>query len=108
MTGVGVTATATVTTPDAERYAKQLLSHLSRKSQVRSDDRGDALQLAGGECLLLPGVDALRLDASAPTPDALETIQRVVGSHLERFGQRNELTVTWLSTSHPDTDLETE
>lgn len=98
MTGMGVTSTATVTTPDAARYAKQLLSHLARKAQVRHDDRGDALQLAGGECLLLPGIDALSLVASAPTPAALETIEHIIGSHLERFGQRNELTVTWVST----------
>ena len=68
----------------------------------------DAARDAGGECVLAPGVDALRLDASAPTPDVLETDERVIGSYLERFGQRNELTVTWLSTSRPATDLETE
>ena len=97
MTGQALTSTATVPTPDAARYAKQLLSHLGRKAEVRHDDRGDTLLFAGGECVLLPGVDALRLDASAPTPEALATIQGVVGSHLERFGQRNELTVTWSS-----------
>jgi hypothetical protein len=28
-------------------------------------------------------------------PDELDVVTRVVGSHLERFGQRNELTVDW-------------
>jgi hypothetical protein len=35
---------------------------------------------------------------AAPTalePDELDVVTRVVGSHLERFGQRNELTVDW-------------
>jgi len=95
MTDATLTAIATVATPDAARYAKQLLSHLGRKAEVRQDERGDSLLLAGGECRLEPQADALRLVATAPTVDALETVQRVVGSHLERFGQRNELVVTW-------------
>ena len=36
---------------------------------------------------------------SAPDPETLAQVQHVLGSHLERFGQRNELTVTW---SEPD------
>jgi hypothetical protein len=28
-------------------------------------------------------------------------VQHVLGSHLERFGQRNELTVTWHTDADP-------
>ena len=90
-----LSSTADVATPDAARYAKQLLSHLGRKADVRSGDGGDSLLFAGGSCLLQPQEEALHLVATAPTEEALTTIESVVGSHLERFGQRNELTVTW-------------
>ena len=33
--------------------------------------------------------------ASAPDEDGLERVMRVIGSHLERFGRRDELSVTW-------------
>lgn len=90
-----LTATATVATEAAERYAKQLASHLGRKSEVREEADGVRLVLGGGSCLLAPGATALVLGAEAPTVEALDTVTRVVGSHLERFGARNELVVTW-------------
>jgi len=33
--------------------------------------------------------------ASAESTEALEQVKDVVGRHLERFGQRNELHVSW-------------
>ena len=35
------------------------------------------------------------LVAEAPDAETLGRVQHVLGSHLERFGQRNELTVSW-------------
>jgi uncharacterized protein len=32
---------------------------------------------------------------TAPDASTLTAIENVVGSHLERFGRRNELTVVW-------------
>jgi hypothetical protein len=31
----------------------------------------------------------------AATPDDLERVEHVIGSHLERFGRRQELSVAW-------------
>jgi hypothetical protein len=90
-----LTAVAVVKTPTPERYAKQLASHLGRRSEVIEQQSGTLLRLAGGECLLRPQTDALELLASAPTSEDLERVMQVVGSHLERFGQRNELQVSW-------------
>ncbi len=39
--------------------------------------------------------DVLTLLAEAPDAESLEGVQHVLGSHLERIGQRNELAVTW-------------
>jgi hypothetical protein len=102
-----VTATASVPTPTPERYAKQLAAHLGRRLEVREEPEGLRLIFGGGDgdtssdssgdCLLRSHEAALELSASAAGPADLERITQVVGSHLERFGQRNELVVVWHS-----------
>jgi len=89
------TASAVVKTPTPQRYAKQLASHLGRRSEVVEEAEGTRLRLAGGECLLRPQGETLELLASAPSAEELDRVTEIVGSHLERFGQRNELHVQW-------------
>jgi hypothetical protein len=92
-----VTATASVPTSTPERYAKQLAAHLGRKLEVREEVDGLRLVFAdgSGDCLLRSQNAVLELHAGATGPAELDRITQVVGSHLERFGQRNELTVVW-------------
>jgi uncharacterized protein len=91
-----VTATASVATATPERYAKQLASHLGRRCEIREEAGGIRIVLAEtGDCLLTSREGALDLAASAVGPDELDRVTHVVGSHLERFGQRNELAVDW-------------
>jgi uncharacterized protein len=90
-----LTATASVATAAPERYAKQLASHLGRRSEIREEPDGIRIVLAVGDCLVRPVDGTLDLTATAPGSDELDVVTRVVGSHLERFGQRNELTVDW-------------
>ncbi|MEU4562223.1 DUF2218 domain-containing protein [Actinoplanes sp. NPDC023936] len=129
------TATASVATTAAPRYAKQLASHLGRRSEIRylghsenehasqtghasenehagqtghasenehagqtgneNDNSDIAIVLTVGECRLHSTPESLELTATANSEDDLHTVTRVIGSHLERFGQRNELTVDW-------------
>lgn len=89
---------AHVTTDAAPRYAKQLASHLGRRCEVEDlADGGYRLTLPGGlgEGLLTPEPGHLVMHATAADPEALDRVKDVLGSHLERFGQRRELTVTW-------------
>jgi hypothetical protein len=37
----------------------------------------------------------LHLTAFAQTPAGLSRVEQVIGSHLERFGRRDELVVRW-------------
>ena len=91
-----LTATATVPTATPERYAKQLASHLGRRCEIREEPEGIRILLADtGNCLLVSRDDALDLSATAQGPEELDRVMHVVGSHLERFGQRNELEVSW-------------
>ncbi len=92
-----LTAAATVVTATADRYAKQLASHLGRRCEVREESGGTRILLpdGGGDCLLVAAAGALELHAHAATQDDLGRVMDVVGSHLERFGQRDELQVHW-------------
>ena len=89
------TATASVATEAPARYAKQLASHLGRRCEVREEPGGIRIVLGDGDCLLTTGDATLELVAVATGPDELDRVTQVVGSHLERFGQRNELRVDW-------------
>lgn len=90
-----VTATASVATATPERYAKQLAAHLGRRCEVSEDVDGTRLVFADGDCLLRPAEGTLDLHVSATGPAELDRLTSVVGAHLERFGQRQELRVTW-------------
>lgn len=102
MTGSTIHSTATahlaramVATEAAPRYAKQLASHFGHKAEIRAETEGPRIVLSVGSCLLVVGEAALELRAAAETAEGLERVQKVIGSHLERFGQRDELTVNW-------------
>jgi uncharacterized protein len=88
-------ATAQVATDAAPRYAKQLAAHLGRRLEVRDEDRGTRLVFANGSCLMVASDAALELLVEAEDAPGLENVKDVVARHLERFGQRNELTVDW-------------
>ncbi len=92
------TATAAVATAAPGRYAKQLASHFGRRCQIREEADGVRIVFADGECLVRPREDTLDLQVSAPSRPEADRLAQVVGSHLERFGQRNELQVSWQTT----------
>lgn len=87
---------ARVATDAAPRYAKQVASHFGRKIPVEETaDGGQRLAFDSTDVVLSPADDHLLIEVTAPDAPTLTTIQGVIGSHLERFGRRNELTVTW-------------
>ncbi len=90
-----LTARADVLTDTPERYAKQLVSHLGRRTEFTTDGPTSTASIAGGTGVIQVGDGVLTLLAEAPDAEALAVVQDVLGRHLERFGQRNELTVVW-------------
>jgi|SRR3954469_8452142 hypothetical protein len=87
---------ASVATEKPAPYMKQLCKHFGHKVDVTFDDQQGTIEFAMGRCDLdatQPGV--LRLDVEAPDAEGLERTQQVIGSHLERFGRRDELSVSW-------------
>ena len=62
---------------------------------MRDEPDGTRVVLGTSSCLIVVGDGVLELRAEAESADDLARVTEVVGSHLERFGQRNELVVTW-------------
>jgi uncharacterized protein len=90
-----LTARVDVPTEVPERYAKQLVSHLGRKVEFTIDGPTSTAAIAGGTGVVVVGDGVLTLLAEAPDAETLDRVRDVLGRHLERFGQRNELTVVW-------------
>ena len=90
-----LTATAVVSTEAPARYVKQLASHLGRRAEIREEADGTRIVLGDSSCLLQSRPSSLEMSATADSAEALERVMDVVGRHLERFGQRNELHVDW-------------
>ena len=91
-------STAVVTTDAPERYAKQLLAHLGRKNTVETIAgvrQGGRLVFTYGTATIRPEDYRLVLEAAAEDPDSLAHVEDVLARHLERFGAKRELVVTW-------------
>ncbi|MQA03251.1 MAG: DUF2218 domain-containing protein [Streptosporangiales bacterium] len=86
---------AAVRTDAPARYAKQLASHMSRRIDATWDGSAGALPFPFGHCALRAEEGELILEAEAPDEAELSRVEEVVGSHLERFGRKNELVVSW-------------
>lgn len=94
------TATALVLTDRPERYAKQLVSHMSRRCETTWDDDSRSGTILIGEDKALtevrPRRDGLELTLHAEG-DALERYEHVIGIHLARFGAKDGLVVSWVN-----------
>ena len=91
-----LTSRADVATDAPARYAKQLKSHLGRKVTFTEDaDGGSTMVVGDARGRIIAGDGVLTLHAEAPDEETLARIEHALGSHLERFGTRAELAVTW-------------
>ena len=90
-----LTARADVLTEAPARYAKQLVSHLGQRVEFTTEGGTSTASIGEATGSIVVGDGVLTLLAEAPDAESLARVQHVLGSHLERFGQRNELTVTW-------------
>jgi hypothetical protein len=109
---------AKIGTDRSGRFLKQLRDHATAMSNndsghrpPHSENHPDAgrpeLQVEAGEnrvvlsfgplgrCIATADRDALNIRIEAGTADDLERIQQIISRDLQRFGQRDGLTVTW-------------
>lgn len=94
-----VRARADVVTDKPARYAKQLSSHLGRRCSITEESGGVRITLpsesGAGSCLLASRGSVLELHAEAADDETMSSVHDVIGRHLERFGERDGLTVSW-------------
>ncbi len=64
-------------------------------AEIREEEQGTRLVLAGGDCLLRPHDRVLDLHSGVAGPAELAGVTGVVALHLERFGRRGDLRVDW-------------
>lgn len=94
---------ALVETPRAPRYLAQLCKHFAHEAEARpgrvcveyDDENGFADFGWVGICTMHAQPQGLQLRAAANDPIRLQLVQRVMASHLERFGRRDRLLVRW-------------
>ncbi|MEV4411205.1 DUF2218 domain-containing protein [Catellatospora sp. NPDC049609] len=78
-------------TTRAARYLKQVLSHFSHKIDVElAEDRGTAA-FGAGRAELTATADALVVRIEAEDAEKAATVERVIVSHAERFGEKDGL-----------------
>ena len=93
---MSLTATSRVATERGERYRKQLASHFGNRVEVVESADGTVLKWgSGGTTTLTVEPDALVMRAEATDAEGLERVKDVTGRHLERFGEKDNLVVTW-------------
>ena len=90
-----ITSRAEITTDTPGRYAKQLVAHLGRKLEFTIDDATSTAAIGAATGQIVVGDGVLTLIASGTDAEAVARAEHVLGSHLEKFGQRNEITVTF-------------
>lgn len=90
------TVTGTMPTDRPERYAKQLVSHWSKRGPVTAEDGATVQRWETGQVLrLTPQDGALEVEITVAEGDDAARFAQIVKEHLERFGQHDELDVVW-------------
>lgn len=90
-----ITSRGDVPTSAPGRYAKQLLTHLGRKLEFTTDGVISTAAIGAATAQIVVGDGVLSLIATSTDEKAVARAEHVLGNHLERFGQRSELTVAW-------------
>ncbi len=87
---------ATVTTHRAQRYGKQLASHMARRITTSWDEDSGVLVFPDKPVTvhLQATAEALIMNMEAPADDVAH-FEEVVGIHLARFGAGDSLRVSW-------------
>jgi len=92
---MSISSTARVVTDRGERYRKQLASHFGNRIEVTESTAGTVLEWGFGTTTLTVEPGALVMVAAADNEEMLDRVKDVTGRHLERFGEKDGLVVTW-------------
>lgn len=90
-----IRSTAEVSTDKPVPYMRQLCKHFGHKVDASFGEDSGYIQFEYGRCELQAAEATLHLEVSAADAESRERMQHVIGSHLERFGRRDGLSVAW-------------
>lgn len=90
-----ISSHAEVATDKPVAYMRQLCKHFGHKVDASFGEDSGYIQFEFGRCDLQSNIQTLTLDVSAADAESHERMERVIGSHLERFGRRDNLSVAW-------------
>jgi hypothetical protein len=86
---------ADVATEKPVPYMRQLCKHFGHKVEASFGEDSGYIKFDFGRCELHADGSKLTLEVSAADQESHERMERVIGSHLERFGRRDGLSVAW-------------
>jgi len=86
---------ARIPTKAALRYLGQLCKHFGHKVPASLEGDHGWIAFDFGRCHLAASDDELSLHNQATTPEALQRLENVIASHLERFAFRETLAIAW-------------
>jgi len=89
-----VTPTARVMTECGERYREQLASHFGNRIEVTRTP-GSTVLARGSGGTITPFAEPVAVVMRACADNSETRIEDVTGRHLERFGEKDGLVVTW-------------
>ena len=90
---------AAVATDAPARYAKQLVAHLGRKIEFATEGTTSTATVDGLTLAVTVADAVLTLTVTGSDPSAVARGEHALGGHLERFGARRDLKVTWTRTT---------
>ena len=94
---IATAASAVVATQKGSRYMKALCNHFDRKAEATYSDTTGHVKFAFGEADFEVNDSAIHIEVRAESGEMLERTKYVVGDHLVRFGQKDELEVEWVN-----------
>ena len=90
------TVTGSMAAERPGRYAKQLASHWATRGPVTQEDGATVLRWTTGQVIRMRAEpDHLAIVVEVADDADAAQFAEVVKTHLERFGQRDELHVVW-------------
>ncbi|WP_149360190.1 DUF2218 domain-containing protein [Lolliginicoccus suaedae] len=89
---------ARIATDRADRYVKQLASHFGHKVPVVQEGRQIEILFDLGVAMCTASSRGITVTVQAHRESDVAEVQGIITRHLEAFGQRDELRVSWTPT----------
>jgi hypothetical protein len=90
-----LTTSAHVTTATPARYISRLCKHFAHRVPVSFDEKQGRIEFDLGLGLLHAEGDGLTLAVESQSPEGLERLKEIVGSHFVRVAWQEELQLEW-------------